>query len=112
MVKGRVLDVTAPGLFATLTSCVDEVCSSVAGTVTVIDVALIVTGVNTFAPKFTVAPVAKLLPVIVRSVRAALPVNAMGGDNRDTIGAAGGGGGGVGTVKNTFPVMAPAVAVI
>jgi hypothetical protein len=69
-------------------------------------------GVRMLEPKFTVAPVAKLLPMIVRYVRAALPVRARGGDKRVITGGMGGGGGGVVTVRNTCPVTLPEVAVI
>lgn len=98
--------------FDTVTGMVAAAFSSLAGIVTVIMFEAMETGVSMLDPKLTVAPVAKLLPVIVRYVRSVLPVKASGGDSRVTAGGAIGGGGGVVTVKNTCPVTEPAVAVI
>ena len=60
---------------------VAAVCSSFAGTLTIMVVAVTVVGVKTFDPKFTTAPTAKLLPVIVRYAKSVPPVIAKGGDN-------------------------------
>src|SRR2546430_3752133 len=62
-------------------------------------------------PKLTTVLAAKLVPVIVRYCRSALPLRAMGGDNVEIAGKTGGGGGGVVRVKNAVPVMLPTAAV-
>lgn len=112
--KDRGAEVPACGAgFDTVTGMVAAAFNSLAGIVTVMVFEVMETGVSMFDPKLTVAPVAKLLPVIVRYVRSLLPVKASGGDSRVTTGGAiGGGGGGVLTVKNTCPVTEPAVAII
>jgi hypothetical protein len=111
--KDRGAEVAAWGAgFDTVTGMVAAAVNSAAGIVTVMVFELMETGVNMLDPKFTVAPVAKLLPVIVRYVRSVLPVKAIGGDSWVITGGAGGGGGGVVTVKNTCPVTEPDVAVI
>ena len=111
--KDRGADVAAWGAgFDTVTGMVEAAVNSAAGIVTVMVFEVMETGVSMLDPKFTVAPVAKLLPVIVRYVRSVLLVKASGGESRVTIGGAGGGGGGVVTVKNTCPVTEPDVAVI
>jgi hypothetical protein len=95
-------DVPAWGAgFDTVTGMLAAAINSSAGIVTVMVFEVMEAGVSMLDPKFTVAPVAKLLPVIVRYVRSALPVKATGGDSRVTTGGAGGGGGGVVTVRNT-----------
>jgi hypothetical protein len=100
------------GGFDTVTGTVAVAFNSSAGIVTVMVFGVTETGVRMLDPKFTVAPVAKLLPVMVRYIKSALPVKANGGDSRVTTGGATGGGGGLVTVKNTIPVTDPDVAVI
>jgi hypothetical protein len=80
--KDRGADVAGAGAgFDTVIEIVAAVCNSFAGTFTVMVVAVMVVGVKMFDPKFTTAPVAKLLPVIVRYVKSVPPVIARGGDN-------------------------------
>jgi len=67
MKKDRGAEVAACGAgFDTVTGMVAAAVNSAAGIVTVMVFELMETGVSMFDPKFTVAPVAKLLPVIVR----------------------------------------------
>ena len=111
--KDRGEEVPAWGAgFDTVTGMVAAACNSLDGIVTVMVFEVMETGVSMLDPKFTVAPVPKLLPVIVRYVRSVLPVKASEGDSRVTTGSSIGGGGGVVTVKNTCPVTEPSVAVI
>jgi len=65
-VKVWAVEVPPPGVgFFTVTLTEPAVATSPAGTVTCSDVAVCMVGVNTFAPKFTVEPATKLVPVSV-----------------------------------------------
>src|SRR5579862_2100461 len=65
--NGRVVDVAACGAgLETETATVAADFNSAAGIVTVIVLAAMEAGIRMLDPKFTVAPVAKLLPIIVR----------------------------------------------
>src|ERR1700727_2332199 len=100
----------APG-FVTVTAKVAAAAKSAAGTWTVIEFAEMVAGVRMSEPKLTTVLAAKLVPVIVRYCKSALPLSAIGGDKVEIAGKTGGGGGGVVSVKNTIPVRLPTAAV-
>jgi hypothetical protein len=74
-------------MFVTVTVALPAEATTVAGTLTVICVAVMVAGVRTgFVPRVTVAPVMKLLPVIVM-VNAPDPATRVVGVNDVTVGA-------------------------
>ena len=94
-----------------MTATVAGETKSAAGTCTVIDVAVTLTGLRMLDPKLTIEFEAKLAPAIVRYCKSALPVMAIGGERDESDGGVGGGGGGVVSVKKTDPVIPATVAV-
>ena len=95
----------------TVTTTVAAETKSAAGTCTVIEVDVTLTGLKMLEPKLTIEFEAKFAPAMVRYCKSALPVIAMGGERDESDGGVGGGGGGAVSVKKTDPVIPATVAV-